>query len=78
VDYNNKNIKFYKNGLLFHIAITGNNMLFPDRLSAKYVSSYNGGSGFSLQGYLDDVRIYNRGLSAEEISEIYNQTKGKY
>ena len=35
-------------------------------------------SNSSFDGYIDDVRIYNRGLSANEISEIYNKTKSKY
>jgi hypothetical protein len=29
-------------------------------------------------GSLDEVRIYNRGLSAEEISAQYTSTKGKF
>jgi len=33
---------------------------------------------YYFRGYLDDFRIYNRALSADEISEIYNKTKNKY
>jgi len=31
--------------------------------------------GGSWQGFIDDVRIYNRALSEEEIVELYNETK---
>jgi hypothetical protein len=34
--------------------------------------------GNLLDGYLDNARIYNRTLSVDEISEIYNRTKSKY
>lgn len=37
------------------------------------------GSGAALfSGYIDDVKIYERALSAEEIMKIYNNTKNKY
>jgi len=52
-------------------------MLFPDSSRAKYIGSYSGGLDF-WKGHLDDVRIYNRALSASEISEIYNKTKDGY
>jgi len=40
--------------------------------------SYNlvfGGDGSNLAGLIDDVRIYDRALSASEISALYNATK---
>ncbi|MFA5092295.1 MAG: LamG domain-containing protein, partial [Candidatus Paceibacterota bacterium] len=77
VDYNSRNAKFYRNGVLVY---TYNNMitpLFPDSSRIKYIGSYYS-SMYFMKGYLDDVRIYNRGLSANEISEIYNKTKSKY
>jgi hypothetical protein len=76
-DYNNKNAKFYRNGILFYTSTTANNMLFPSSSRIKYIGSYSTGSHF-FTGYLDDVRIYNRALTANEISEIYNKTKEKY
>lgn len=30
------------------------------------------------KGYIDDVRLYNKELTAAEITEIYNYTKGRY
>lgn len=76
-DYNNKNVKFYRNGVLFSTYNSPYNMLFPDSSRAKYLGAYELSRHFT-KGYLDDVRIYNRGLSAEEISEIYNKTKDGY
>ncbi len=76
-DYNNKNSKLYRNGILFYTYTTANTMLFPDTSRLKYIGSYNT-VNYLLQGHLDDVRIYNRALSADEISQIYNQTKSKY
>lgn len=35
----------------------------------------NAGQGTDFAGFLDDVRIYNRALSAAEIQAIYNATK---
>ena len=35
-----------------------------------------GSSG--INGYLDDIRIYNRALSAEEIETLYRSTVNKY
>jgi len=77
-DYNNKNMKFYRNGILVYTYTTANTMLFPDSLRTKFIGSYGAGGSEKYKGYLDDVRIYNRGLTADEISEIYNKTKGKY
>lgn len=35
-------------------------------------------SGFELHGYISQVQIYNRALSATEILQNYNATKGRY
>jgi len=76
VDYNNKNIKFYRNGVLFYTYTTANNMLFPDSSRAKYIGSYS--TVHLLKGSLDDVRIYNRALSADEIQALYSSSVGRY
>jgi len=41
----------------------------PDPTGNLYIGR---GEGDPLRGSLDDVRIYNRGLSAEEVSELYD------
>ena len=77
-DYNNKNIKFYRNGIQFGstIYVVGG-MFYPIANVSKSIGSYFNQSDY-LNGFIDDVRIYNRALSALEISQIYNATKSKY
>ncbi len=41
------------------------------------IGSYSTGDYF-FRGSIDDVRVYNRGLSSQEISSFYARTKGKY
>jgi hypothetical protein len=78
-DYTNKTIKAYRNGVQFGITQILNGIpVFPSTNLVKYVGSYSSSSSRLTDGSLDEVRIYNRGLSAEEIMAIYNQTKGKY
>ena len=78
VDYNNKNIKYYRNGILFYTYTTTNTMLFPSESIAKYEGTLNDIPNYPFLGYIDNIRIYNRALSADEASEIYNKTKSKY
>jgi hypothetical protein len=61
----------YVNGVL-QAQVSSNNSL-PGSPSS-YIGSRNG-SGFFINGLIDDVRIYNRALSAAEIQAIYNATK---
>ena len=78
-DYANKTIKAYRNGIEFESTqnLVGN-PLFPSSNNVKYIGSHNIISHKLVNGFLDDVRIYNRGLSADEISQIYNATKSRY
>ena len=54
-------------------------MEFPDSLehseSLTLMNQQTGGEG--LNGILDDVRIYNRALSAEEVKALYDLEKPK-
>ncbi len=78
-DYTNKTLKFYRNGIQFGTTqtLTGT-PVFPSSNKVKYIGSYNATAFQLTDGSLDEVRIYNRGLSAEEVSSIYNATKSKY
>jgi hypothetical protein len=78
-DYNNKTIKAYRNGVQFGATqnLTGT-PVFPSTDRTKYIGAYSPTQHKLTDGSLDEVRIYNRGLSAEEVAAIYNQTKGKY
>ncbi len=78
-DYANKKGYYYRNGVQFGAT---QNLLgtpqFPSTNRAKYIGSYNSSLYKLTDGSLDEVRIYNRGLSDEEVATIYNQTKGNY
>ena len=79
-DYNGQTIKAYRNGVQFGSTqnLTGT-PAFPLTNRVRYVGNYNTGTTYPLtDGSLDEVRIYNRGLSDEEVATIYNQTKGNY
>ena len=40
------------------------------------IGDWSSGNSFNWPGPIDDVRIYNRALSAQEIKELYNATAG--
>ncbi len=78
-DYNNGTFKVYRNGV--QVGATTNltgTPLFPSSNMAKYIGSYTVGGQVLTDQSLDEVRIYNRGLSADEVSRIYNSTKSRY
>jgi len=79
INYTNKTSKFFRNGILYRYKtdLTGTPQ-FPSTNRIKYIGAYSSGSSKLTDGSLDEVRIYNRGLSAEEVAAIYNQTKGEY
>ncbi len=52
---------------------------YSDSLSAQYYDKkHQIMIGRDFDGYLEDVRYYNRSLTVEEISAIYNKGKGTY
>ncbi len=63
-------IKLYINGQ-FDISGTGNtnSLTAPSNI---WISNNGGGLGNYFNGYMDDVRIYNRALSTQEVQELYN------
>ncbi len=44
-----------------------------DRNEARYFGRWGNGGGYRMTGLIDDIRIYNRALSADEISLLYNE-----
>jgi len=52
--------------------------LFPSSGIVKYIGSFDTTRYKLTDGSLDEVRIYNRGLSAEEVGARYNNTRGRY
>ena len=78
-DYNNKTLKAYRNGVQFSTTkpLAGT-PAFPSTNNVKYIGAYNSATDWLTDGSLDEVRIYNRELSVEEISAQYTSTKGKF
>ena len=78
--YNNKHPSLYVNGVYAGTGITSpRTFVYP---SKNLGGSYDVEAGFSFaqyglyQGYLDEISIYNRALSADEITAIYNAGSG--
>jgi hypothetical protein len=65
--------KIYQNGVLVASASNLNNV--PYTHAALSIGSYHQTGAEFFNGLIDEVRIYNRALSAAEISAIYNATK---
>lgn len=78
MDYNNKKGYYYRNGVLFGSTSSLITPLFPSTGRARYIGAYSTSTNRLKDGSLDDLKIYNRALNAQEISQIYNQTKSKY
>jgi hypothetical protein len=81
-DSSAKTITFYKNGSQFAGSPKTYTTVVSDLYNAFHVPVGIGASmdptnppGVFLAGSLDDVRVYNRVLSASEVSAIYNATK---
>ena len=68
--------KFYQDGELKDSGTTTDNALADGTLGDFVIGSYGG--GFFFDGYIDDVVVYNRGLSVDEIIQLKNQTITKY
>jgi hypothetical protein len=69
---------FYINGGRF-----ASSYVYSDNLNTAYASNpfYIGnisGSGFPYKGDISLVQVYNRALTAQEVLQNYNATKGRY
>ncbi len=77
VVYNGSQILTYKNGVLIN-TVSGSgsvdNTTYQNALRIGARGAPGAASSF-FPGYLDDVRIYNRALSAAEITALYNGGK---
>lgn len=66
--YDGSTLKIYRNGSLLRSgSVTGSITHTTNQL---YIGSYDGGTRFT--GKVDDVRIYNRALSAQEVQQLYS------
>ncbi|MDD3808282.1 MAG: hypothetical protein PHG49_01875 [Candidatus Pacebacteria bacterium] len=73
--------KHYVNGdLKYTTSITSGNIAHNCSSYTKIGSRGGGLSSAStpFNGYIDDVRIYERALSSEEVMKIYDNSKNKY
>ena len=70
-DYSQRNLKVYRNGVLFINRDIGETMIFPNRNLYKCVGAYNSGLHF-WKGSIDEVRVYERALSGAEVSDHYS------
>ncbi|MBU4300638.1 LamG domain-containing protein [archaeon] len=77
VDYNNRIVTFYRNGVLFSNSSVSEPMIFPATNRVKYIGSHNPILYF-FNGSIDEVRIYNRSLSATEVYNDYALSSGQH
>ena len=69
--------KFYQNGQLKVSGTSSNGNAMQDGTLGEFiVGKYD--QGFFFNGSVDDIAVYNRGLSDDEIQKLYVQTISKY
>ena len=74
--YNGKEMKLYLNGQLEDSAAITAKLNYSPQPRLYHIGP-NSTERFSFTGSIDDVRIYNRGLSAEEVKALYDLEKPK-
>ena len=69
----NKSVTFYVDGVSYSASTAG---ALNTTIGGSHIIGRDGNSNVAyFNGLIDDVRIYNRALSAAEISAMYNATK---
>ncbi len=73
--YSSTNVVFYVNGVSYNVNTTGGgNFPFPLNNSGFVIGKDAGTGGYSyFKGKIDDLSIYNRILTAQEITTLYGQ-----
>lgn len=78
-NYANHQLKLYRNGVLDNTS--SQNIASVNSLADLYFGRDNPATGsgpdYNLRGSMDDIRIYNRGLSVSEINKLYNLPNNK-
>jgi hypothetical protein len=74
--YDKTNVKIYINGLL-QITRAETRTLFASTANF-YIGSNNTTNGYPLNGKIANTLLYNRSLSATEVLQNYNATKGRF
>ncbi len=65
--------KFYRDNVLLYTTT----WTFTPSTYAMQFATHAAGSGGYWPGILDDIRLYNRSLSAQEVATLYQSTNGK-
>jgi len=76
ITYNNSNVSIYLNGSIDKVDAKTGKLSTP--LSNLLIGIYSSLSSEKFKGSIDEVRIYNRALSASEIKQNYEATKHNY
>ena len=63
-------MKLYENGIL--LSAIANSTTIIDNDVSVFIGSQSDGPGSVFNGVIDDVLIYNRGISQEEVEAIFN------
>jgi len=71
VDFTEQKVRFYVNGELQGSPITTTKTFIQDSAGPLRIGTYNGASEF-WNGTIDEVRIYNRALTEDEITVVLN------
>jgi hypothetical protein len=71
--YDGHNVRFYVNGVLNNTS-PDYNKTYAASDSPLYIGRQSTG-GYEFKGRIDDVRIYDRALSSDEVKHLYEITK---
>ena len=72
---NNTNVYYYKNNIKYTIAEDIEILIVPllnNKLKIGHINNTNVFIGTTFKGYLDDIRIFNKGLLDNEVSDTFN------
>jgi hypothetical protein len=67
--YDGSMMRLYMNGV--EVASTSKTGSLNNNFQSFFIGKYSGG-GYEFNGIIDDVRVYNRGLSATDVKKLYN------
>jgi hypothetical protein len=68
---------FYSNGALINSGTDNGNI--GSWGTALTIGNYGGGGGYRHQGKLSNILVYkNKGLTAQEVKQLYNATKNRF
>ena len=75
VVYNGSNVSIYRQGIYQgQQSTTG----IADWSAGIQVGNWQGGGGYSWQGLISNVMMYNTALTADQVTQNFNATRGRY